>query len=138
MNKTKPTKVSVASYLAACKDPAIRADAKKLAAIFADVTKAKATMWGSMIGYGTYHYVYDSGREGDWFVTGFAMRAKELTIYGMSAPEMKPLIDTVGPHKLSGSCLHIKGLTGINIPVLKKLITMRVKEIKKEYGAVMK
>ncbi len=138
MNKTIPTKVSVASYLATCKNPAIRADAKKLAAVFADATKAKATMWGSMIGYGTYHYVYESGREGDWFVAGFAARAKELTIYGMGSPAMTPLLEQLGPHKLSGSCVHLKSLDGISIPVLKKLITLRVKEIKKEYGAVMK
>ena len=83
-NKTKPTKASVATYLAAIEDEGRRKDCDAVAKLMTKVTKQKPTMWGtSIVGFGSYHYKYDSGREGDMCVLGFASRKADISIYGV-------------------------------------------------------
>lgn len=92
--------------------------------IFSRATKAKPSMWGTaIIGFGCYRYRYASGREGDWFVAGFAPRAQNITFYFMSG--LKPLrefLPKLGKHKVSGSCLHVTRVEGIDLAVLEKMV----------------
>lgn len=91
-------------------------------------------MWGpSMVGFGQYHYVYESGREGDWFVTGFAPRAANLTLYIMDGfPKYAELLAKLGKHTMGKSCLYIKRLSDIDLKVLEQLITASVKHVGKK------
>jgi len=135
--KTKKNKKSVATFLNSISDVEMKKDAKKVLALMKDVTEEKPTMWGtSIVGFGNYHYKYNSGREGDWFITGFSPRKENLTIYimpGYTFPKYKALLKKLGPHKLGKSCLYIKELDNIHLPSLKKLITAGYKDLKKMY-----
>ena len=88
-------------------------------------------MWGaSIVGFGSYHYKYDSGREGDWMITGFSPRKKDLTLYIMMGFEKYPeLMKQLGNHSTGKSCLYIKRLSDIHVPTLKKLIKASVKQL---------
>ena len=90
----------------------------------AEVTGAPAILWGtSMVGFGSLHYRYASGREGDTFVVGFAPRAAALTIYGiLSADEDRPLPDGFGPHTTGKGCVYVKDLRAINAGVLATVV----------------
>jgi hypothetical protein len=96
-----------------------------------EVTGHKPKMWGpSIVGFGSYHYKYDSGREGDWMVTGFSPRKKDLTLYIMMGFEKhQDLMKQLGKHSTGKSCLYIKRLSDIHMPTLKKLIKTSVKEL---------
>lgn len=135
--KTKPNKKSVADYIKHV-DEKRRDDAQTLLSLFKEVTKEKPVMWGSsIVGFGTYHYKYASGREGDFMRTGFSVRAQNLTIYimpGYTFPKYKALLKKLGPHSLGKSCLYIKRLSDIHLPTLKKLIRESLKDMKKHYG----
>jgi len=135
-NKTKPTKKTAASYLKGVAQDRQK-DARQLLAIFKDATKEPSVMWGSsIVGFGTYHYKYASGREGDFLRTGFSVRAQNLTIYimpGYTFPKYKDLLKKLGPHKLGQSCLYIKHLDDIDIPTLKLLIKESLKDMKKTF-----
>src|SRR5690349_1048120 len=130
--KTKPTHASVKDFLNQIPDEATRQDCIAIAQIMEEVTGEKPKMWGrSIVGFGTYHYKYDSGREGDWMLTGFSPRMKDLTLYLMMGFEKYPeLMKQLGKHSTGKSCLYIKKLSDINIPTLKKLITQSVKDLK--------
>jgi hypothetical protein len=93
-------------------------------------------MWGSsIVGFGDYHYVYDSGREGDWFLLGFAPRKKDLTIYVMSGLDNhRELLSKLGPHKSGKGCLYIRALRDLHLPTLKRLFSASVRETLKRYG----
>ena len=99
------------------------------------VTRRPAKMWGpSIVGYGSYHYQYESGREGDFMLTGFSSRAQNLTLYimgGFSA--FDDLLAELGPHKLGKSCLYVKDLDNIDHKVLRKLIRASVAYMRKTY-----
>ena len=122
--KTKPTKVSVASYLAAIKNDQRREDCETLAKMMAKITKEKAVMWGpSIVGFGKYHYKYASGHEGDMCIAAFAARKDTIVVYLM--PEIlgdKKRTAKLGPHKNGKSCLHIKKLDDIDTNVLEQLV----------------
>ncbi|MCA9365881.1 DUF1801 domain-containing protein, partial [Candidatus Kaiserbacteria bacterium] len=121
-NKTKPIKISASQFVNGIENPTSRKEAKILMNLFKDTTKSKPVMWGNMIGFGSYHYNYDSGREGDFFATGFAMRKSGPTIYIMPGyVNYSNLLKDLGPHKLGKSCLYLKNLEGIDLTVLKKL-----------------
>jgi hypothetical protein len=122
--KTHATAVSVASHLAAIPNDARRADCEALAALMSTVTKQPAVMWGpSIVGFGRYHYVYDSGHSGDMCVVGFASRANEIAIYlGSSFPERDALLAQLGKHKLAKACLYVKRLADVNQDVLATMI----------------
>lgn len=130
--KTKPTNESVKDFLNKISDEERRADCFQVAKIMEEVTGEKPKMWGpSIVGFGSYHYKYDSGREGDWLVTGFSPRKKDLTLYLMTGlAKHSELMEKLGKHSHAKSCLYIKRLSDIHIPTLKKLIKVSVKDLK--------
>ncbi|WP_340199055.1 DUF1801 domain-containing protein [Ascidiimonas sp. W6] len=134
-NKTKPTQVSVVDFLNKIEDSQKRKDSFELLEIMKKLTGEEAVLWGpSLIGFGTYHYKYESGREGDFFLTGFSPRKQNLTIYIMSGfSKYEVLMNKLGKHKTGKSCLYIKKLTDIDISVLEELIILSVAYTKKLY-----
>ncbi|MEO8370632.1 MAG: DUF1801 domain-containing protein [Candidatus Solibacter sp.] len=122
--KTKPTNVTVASYLAGLPEENKRADAKAIIKMMQDATGEKGKMWGpSIIGFGTHHYVYESGREGDWPLACFSPRKAATVIYGLTGlAESDALLAKLGKHTRSGSCVHIKRLADVDLKVLEELI----------------
>lgn len=130
--KTKPTSESVEDFLNKISDEERRADCFQVLKIMEEVTGETPKMWGpSIVGFGSYHYKYDSGREGDWLVTGFSPRKKDLTLYlMMGLAKHSELMEKLGKHSHAKSCLYIKRLSDIHIPTLKKLIKVSVKDLK--------
>lgn len=133
--KTRPTRVSVTEFLAGIDDRQQRADAKKVAAMMRRATGKRAKMWGaSIVGYGSYHYKYASGRDGDFMITGFSPRKQALTVYIMPGfSSFKKLMEKLGKYKTGKSCLYIKRLSDIDENVLEKLITESVRHMRKRY-----
>lgn len=133
--KTKKNNASVAAFLNTIEEPQKRADAKQIDKIMRELTGYKPKMWGaSIIGYGTYHYKYPSGQEGDWMMTGFSPRKANLTIYVMPGYlDLADLLKKLGPHSMGKSCLYIKRLDDIHIPTLKKIIKYGVTYMRKNY-----
>lgn len=123
-NKTRPTPEDVAAYLDAVEPEGRREDARTLDALFRRVTGWSPVMWGpSMIGYGSYHYTYESGREGDFLATGFAPRKASLSIYIMPGyADYGPILDRLGKHKTGKSCLYVNRLSDVDLDVLAELI----------------
>jgi hypothetical protein len=111
-----------------------REDCKALLKIMEEESGYKAALNGSIIGFGQYHYKYESGREGDWFVTGFSPRAQNLSIYIMPGFEdYRQDLEKLGKHKTAKSCLYINKLADINEKVLRKIIRHSVKVMQKRY-----
>ncbi len=135
--KTAKTKRSVAVFLNSVKDEQKRRDAKRLLGIMRRVTGEKPAMWGhSIVGFGSYHYVYASGREGDWPVTGFSPRKQNLTIYIMSGfRKYSTIMRSLGRHTTGASCLSIKRLDDIDLKLLEKLIRGSIRDIRRMYPA---
>ena len=123
-NKTVATDASVARYLDAIDDPQRRADCDALVALMQKVTGEPPVMWGSsIVGFGAYHYVYDSGREGDMCLTGFSSRKGALSIYLMTGFEDQPeRMERLGRFKTGKSCLYVKRLADIDLEVLEALV----------------
>ncbi len=123
-NKTRPTGIDSAAFIAGVEHATRRADAQRLDALFRRVTGWRPVMWGpSIIGYGSYHYVYDSGREGDAPATGFSPRKAALSLYIMPGyQEMGDLLDRLGKHKRGAACLYVTRLADIDIGVLEEII----------------
>lgn len=134
-SKTKKTGASVADFIAAIENDGQRADAKALVKLMKKVTGMQPKLWGpSMVGFGTYHYKYASGREGDWFLTGFAPRKGNLSIYIMAGfTGYDALMKKLGKHKTGVSCLYVKRLADIDMKVLERLVTKSVAHMKKTY-----
>jgi hypothetical protein len=134
--KTKPTQASVKEFLNQIPDKERREDCFAIAKMMEEITSAKPKMWGpSIVGFGSYHFKYDSGREGDWLMTGFSPRKNDLTLYIMMGFEKhRELMEQLGKHKTAKSCLYIKRLSDIHQPTLKKLIKASVKQLN-EYVA---
>ena len=135
-NKTKPTKASVATYLAAIKDEVRRKDREALPKLMTKATKQKPTLWGpSIVGFGSYHYKYDSGREGDSCVLGFASRKADITIYGVvDFPARGKLLAKLGRHKVVGGCLYVRKFDDIDPKVLEQLLVDAFAEQKRRHG----
>ena len=131
--KTKPTDQSVERFIDKVADEQQRDDCRKLVAIMRQITKAEPKLWGgSMICFGTYRCRTASGRECDWFLTGFAARKSNLSIYVTSGfGEYDGLLTRLGPHSLGKSCLYIKRLADIHLPTLKTLVRSCVKRVKR-------
>ena len=134
-NKTKETKASVDKFINSIEDENIRTDCLQIIGLMKEVTKEQPKMWGSgIVGFGNYHYKYESGREGDFFLTGFSPRKQNLTIYLMSGfNHYKELMKNLGKFKTGKSCLYIKSLNDIDLKILKKMIKESVKFMKKTY-----
>jgi hypothetical protein len=126
--KTQPTKQSVKDFLRQVQDEKRRADCEVIVKIMSDATGAKPVMWGSsIVGFGRYRYKYDSGREGEWMITGFSPRKNDLTLYLMGCVEGFPkLMKRLGKHKTGKSCLYIKKLDDVDLDVLRELVTESV------------
>jgi len=131
--KTKKNDASVDKFLNSVKDEKKRQDSYTILKLMKQVTKAEPKMWGtSIIGFGSYHYKYASGREGDWFVTGFSPRKQNLTLYIMSGFSKYPeLMKKLGKYKTGKSCLYINKIEEIDIKTLKELIKQSVAYLKK-------
>ena len=134
-NKTKATIASVTEFINSIEDRQKRADARKVAAMMRRVTGKRAKMWGSsIVGYGTYHYKYESGREGDCMITGFSPRRQALTVYILAGfRRFDTLMGKLGKYKTGKSCLYIKRLSDVDEKVLEKLIDRSVKYMRKNY-----
>ena len=134
-NKTRPTSGSVSAFMAAIGDPRMRADARKVAAVMRRATGKRARMWGpSMVGYGSYHYRYESGREGDFMITGFSPRKQALTVYIMPGfSGFGKLMSKLGKYKTGKSCLYIKRLDDVDETVLEQLIRESVDYMRAHY-----
>lgn len=123
-NKTLPNNKSVISFLNSIDNEEKRKDAYTLLDLFKGITSERAVMWGeSIIGFGSYHYRYDSGREGDMPMTGYSPRKLNFSIYIMTGfSKQEQLLAKLGPHKTGKSCLYIKRLSNIDLDVLSELI----------------
>ena len=134
-NKTKPTTASVGEFINSIADPQRRADVRKVAAMMRRATGKRARMWGSgIVGYGTYHYRYDSGREGDFMLTGYSPRKQALTVYILAGFErFEPLMKRLGKFTTGKSCLYIKRLSDVDEKVLDRLINESVKYMRDNY-----
>ena len=131
--KTQRNAGSVKQFLDKVPDERRRDDARAVSAIMEDVTGEKPAMWGtSMVGFGSYHYKYESGQEGDWPLVAFAPRKDSLTLYIMPGfKEYSGLLEKLGKHKTGRSCLYIKSLEEVHVPTLKTLVRQSVKHMKK-------
>ena len=134
-NKTKPTAESVLAFINAVENDTRRADALRMLDIMKEITGDEPVMWGpSIIGFGSYHYKYESGREGDMCLTGFSPRKSSLTIYIMPGFDgYKELMSKLGKHKTGKSCLYINKLSDVDEDVLKTLIAEEVKYMRAKY-----
>lgn len=131
--KTRMNDSSVECFLSSVENEKRREDSFKILEIMKKVTGEEPKMWGdSIVGFGSYHYKYASGREGDWFITGFSPRKQNLTVYIMSGfTRYDDLLSQLGKHKTGKSCLYINKLEDIKTEVLEKLITESVTAVKK-------
>jgi uncharacterized protein DUF1801 len=127
--KTVPTKLNVDKFLKGIKEQEKREDCYQILKLMEKATRSKARMWGtSIVGFGDYHYVYKSGREGDWFVTGFSPRKQNLTLYSMGGfLQFTDLLKKLGKYSTGKGCLYINKLEDVDPKVLKELINQSVK-----------
>ncbi len=130
--KTRQTEASVEAFLDRVDGDARRQDCLTLVRIMKQATGAEPRMWGSsIVGFGSYTYTYDSGRAGDWPLTGFAPRKQDLTLYIMPGfDSYGALLEKLGKHKTGKSCLYIKRLADVDLGVLKRLVSASVKAMR--------
>jgi hypothetical protein len=131
--KTKVNDASVADFLNSVDDEQKRMDCFEILKVMKQATKSEPKMWGpSIVGFGNYHYVYESGREGDWFLAGFSPRKQNLTLYIMSGfDRFNDLLKKLGKHSTGKGCLYIKKLSDVDTKVLKELVEESVKVMSK-------
>ncbi len=130
--KTKPNAKSAAAFVRGIKDERRRKDCTTVLKLMQRVTKARPRMWGpSVVGFGDYHYKYESGREGNWFLAGFSPRKQDLTLYVMAGVRRYPeLLRKLGKHKTGVACLYIKTLDDVDLRVLEELVRESVRWVK--------
>ncbi len=135
-NKTQRTDNSVSLFLDQIEPKQKRKDSHALVALMSQITAEKPKLWGtSIIGFGDYHYKYKSGREGDWFLTGFSPRKNALTVYLMCDLSHEGLdFDGLGKYKLSKGCLYFKKIEDVDLNVLTQIIKDSIEIIKKMYS----
>ena len=134
-NKTQETDASVDEYLMQIENDEKRADCFRIREMMERIVGAPAKMWGTaIIGFGNYHYRYESGREGDFMITGFSPRKQALTVYIMAGfGRFDALMKKLGKYKTGKSCLYIKQLSDVDEKVLQKLIDESVRYMRKNY-----
>lgn len=127
-NKTKPTELSVASFIETISDEARRSDAKALVQLMQSATGEKPKMWGpSIVGFGTYHYTYESGREGDMPVVGFSPRKAATVLYGlMGSGDAPAMLAKLGKHTTGKGCVYVKKLADVDQNVLRTMVATSV------------
>ena len=132
--KTKATSSSVGAFLDSAGER--RPDCERLVEMMSSATGAAPVMWSQgIVGFGAYHYRYESGREGDWFLTGFSPRKKDLTLYIMAGfGRYDELMSRLGKYRTGKSCLYIKRLADIDTSVLEELVTASVAHMKRAYA----
>ena len=130
--KTQKTTASVTAFLDKIPDERRKKDARAVSALMEEVTGEQPAMWGaSMVGFGSYHYKYASGQEGDWPLVGFSPRKDSLTLYIMPGfEEYSELLGKLGKHKTGRSCLYVKSLDDVHMPTLKTIVRQSVKRMK--------
>ncbi len=133
--KTRPTDASVGDYIAAIADPDRAGDCRSLVRLMTRITKKKPVMWGpSIVGFDSYHYRYESGREGDACLMGFSYRKPELAIYVVAGFEgAGQMLESLGRHRTSKVCLYVKRLSDIDLEVLESLLRHSATEIRRRY-----
>jgi hypothetical protein len=131
--KTRPTGADVEGFLESIADERQRADCREIAVMMREITGAEARMWGpSIVGFGSYHYRYASGREGDWMITGFSPRKQNTTLYLTYGLENKAeLLSRLGKHTTGKACLYIKRLSDVDRAVLRELIAQSVADMRR-------
>ncbi len=134
--KTKVNNTNVLSFIGSLGNETRKADSLTMLSIMRKITGKKPKMWGTnMIGFGEYHYKYESGHEGDWFVTGFSPRKQNLVIYIMPGfSGYTKLMNDLGKHKTGKSCLYINNIVNIKIKVLEKIIKQSIKDMQSMYA----
>lgn len=134
-NKTVQTTVSPIDFISTIEHPVRRKDAEELLRWFGDVTGYPAVMWGpSIIGFGRYHYEYESGRSGDFLITGFSPRKSNLSLYIMPGyQDLERYLERLGKHKTGAACLYINKLADIDISVLQELVLFGVGDVQQKY-----
>lgn len=135
-NKTRPTDQSVKTFIDSLDDQQKIAACHTLIELMKDVTGCKPKMWGpSIIGFDEYHYIYESGREGDWMKVGFSPRKREFSLYIMSGfKRHDELMKKLGKYRTGKSCLYVKKLDDIDIEVLRELVEESMKFMDEKYG----
>jgi hypothetical protein len=130
--KTQPNDQSVVDFLNSVENDTKREDSFTILDLMKEETGAEPIMWGdSIIGFGTYHYKYASGRDAEWFLTGFSPRVQNLTLYIMSGfDEYDDLLGKLGKHSTGKSCLYVKKLEDVDQDVLRELVSKSVKYMK--------
>ena len=133
--KTKPTKMKVSTFLDAMEDENKRKDCRELVTLMKSVTGKNPKMWGTaIVGFGSYHYQYKSGREGDWMVTGFSPRKQNISIYIMPGfSDYGAMMKKLGKYTTGKSCLYVKDLDDIDRKILRKLVQKSVADMKQMY-----
>ena len=134
--KTKLNDGSVEDFLNAVEDEEKRKDSFELLKMMGEISGEPAKMWGKdIVGFGTYHYVYASGREGDWMLSGFSPRKASLSIYLMAGfDQLGDELTALGKHKSSKGCLYVKRLSDIDVKVLRKMIKKSIGIMQKRYS----
>ncbi len=136
-NKTTATQADPAAFVAAIEPEKKKADAETLLDLFERVTGLKPKMWGpSIIGYGRYHYKYESGREGESMLTGFSPRKQNLSIYimpGYRFGDMENKLSRLGKHKLGKSCLYINKLADVDLSILEEIVLDGLEYMRENY-----
>jgi len=135
-NKTVVTDASVEDYLSSILDEARRRDCEALALLMSSVTQQEPKMWGaSIVGFGSYHYRYESGRKGDSCLTGFSSRKGDISIHLMASfPGREELLARLGKHKMGKGCLYVRKLSDVDLEVLEQLVIGTITELKRLYG----
>jgi hypothetical protein len=135
--KTKKTAASVAGFLKNIADPVTRGDCETLVAMMKSASKCEPKLWGSaIIGFGNIRLKYDSGRELDWFISGFSPRKGKLSLYLAGGLEpLAPLFKQLGQHDTGKGCLYIKRLADIHLPTLRKIVAQSMAAGKKKTAA---
>ena len=133
--KTRPNKASVRQYIASLESDVRKSESKQIFALMRRVTGHRAKMWGeSIVGFGSYHYMYESGREGDWLLTGFSPRKQNMTIYVMNGfSDYKKLLAKLGKHKHSKSCLYLPRVENVDLGILEEIVTRSVAHMRRSY-----
>ena len=129
--KTKPMDKNVTTFLNSVTDEKKREDSFKILELMQAVTGEEPVMWGeSIIGFGSYHYKYASGREGDWFLTGFSPRKQAITLYLTTGfTEYEDLLDKLGKFKTGKACLYVKKIEDVEVDILEELIQKSVEHV---------
>jgi hypothetical protein len=134
-NRTQPTRDSVEDFLSGVRNVTRAADSRTVLKLMQEVSGEAPRMWGaSMVGFGSYHYRYESGREGDYFRMGFSPRAQALTLYIMDGfPRYESLLGRLGKHTRGKSCLYIRKLSDVDASVLQELVEASWEEMQRRH-----